>query len=72
MFGFQGGEDSETLNRKRKYLKDAQQRWSFLTHYDLSTIKTKGQLCNMVKIRAGLSEEQASKDVEQWMQGKEF
>jgi len=72
MFGFQGGEDNETFIRKRGYLKDAQQRWSFLTYYDLSTIKTKGQLCNMVKVRASLTEDQATKDVETWMRGKQF
>ncbi|HBU97710.1 hypothetical protein [Thalassospira lucentensis] len=72
MFGFQGGEDADTLLRKKQYLKEAQRHWRFLTHYDLSTIKTKGQLCNMIKIRKGLSEEQATKDVDNWMQGKEF
>ena len=39
MFGFQGGERAETMSRKKAYLKEAQRRWTFLTHYDLSTIK---------------------------------
>lgn len=72
MFGFTGGEDAKTVLRKKQYLKDAQREWHFLTHYDLSTIKTKGQLSNMIKVRAGLSEEQATKDVTTWMAGKQF
>lgn len=72
MFGFQGGEEAKTLLRKKQYLRDAQLRWHFLTHYDLSTIKTTGQLKNMIKVRTGLSEEQTTKDVDEWMLGKEF
>ena len=72
MFGFEGGETVETVTRKKGYLKDAQAHWKFLTHYDLSTIKTKGQLCNMIKVRAGLSDDQALKDVDAWMRGKNF
>jgi hypothetical protein len=56
--------------------KDAQQKWRFLTNYDLSSIKTEGQLCSMVKTRSGISEEQAKRDVDAWMdawmQGKQF
>jgi hypothetical protein len=65
---------STSLQRMRKkgYMKDAQQRWRFLTNYDLSSIKTEGQLCSMVKTRSGLSEEQAKRDVDAWMQGKQF
>lgn len=72
MFGFQGGESAETVSRKKGYLKDAQKRWSFLTHYDLSTIKNEAQLRSMVKGRASLSESQAASDVRAWMEGKQF
>lgn len=72
MFGFQGGESAEIVARKRGYMKDAQQRWLFLTNYDLSTIKTEGQLCSMIKARSSITSDQAKKDVAAWMQGKEF
>jgi hypothetical protein len=39
MFGFQGGESAGTVARKRGYMQDAQQRWGFMTNFDLSTIK---------------------------------
>jgi len=72
MFGFQGGESAETVARKKGYMKDAQEKWHFLTSFDLSTIKNKGQLHAMVKTRASLSDKQATKDVEAWVQGKQF
>ena len=61
MFGFQGGESADTVARKKGYMKDAQHQWRFLTSYDLSSIKTAGQLCSMVKARSGVSEEQAKR-----------
>ena len=72
MFGFQGGESVETVSRKKGYLKDAQRRWSFLTHYDLSTIKNEAQLRAMVKGRSGITETQAASDVAAWMKAKLF
>ena len=72
MFGFQGGESADTVGRKKGYMTDAQDQWRFLTHYDLSTIKTEAQLCPMVKTRSGISEEQAKRDVDAWMEGKQF
>jgi hypothetical protein len=72
MFGFQGGESAETLARKKGYRRDAQERWTFLTNFDLSTIKTEGQLVSMVKHRSGRPEPEARKNVEAWMQGKSF
>jgi len=68
MFGFQGGESAETVARKKGYMKDAQEKWHFLTSFDLSTIKNKRQLHAMVKTRASLSDKQATKDVEAWVQ----
>jgi hypothetical protein len=72
MFGFRGDENATTVARKKGYMKDAQQRWGFLTNFDLSTIKNEGQLCSMVKIRAGIAEEQAKSEVDAWAQGKQF
>ena len=68
MFGFQDGESGDTVARKKGHMKGAQQKWRFLTNYDLSSIKTEGQLCSMVKTRSGISEEQAKRDVDAWRQ----
>jgi hypothetical protein len=72
MFGFQGGESAETVFRKKGYRKDAQRRWTFLTTYDLSTIKNEAQLRSMVKGRSGITETQAASEVRAWMGGKLF
>jgi len=72
MFGFQGGESAGTVARKRGYMQDAQQRWVFMTNFDLSTIKNEIQLSSMIKERSGISEAQAKSDVQAWMRGKEF
>ena len=72
MFGFQGGESADTVARKKGYMKDAQEKWRFLTNYDLSSIKTEGLLRSMVKTRSSISEAQAKSDVEAWMRGKQF
>jgi hypothetical protein len=72
MFGFQGGESPDTVARKRGYMQGAQQRWGFLTNFDLSTIKNDVQLSSMVKERSGISEAQAKSDVQAWMRGKQF
>ena len=72
MFGFRGGEIDEIVARKKGYMRDAQQRWSCLTNYDLSTIKNETQLSSIVKDRYSLSDAQARSDVTAWMQGKQF
>jgi hypothetical protein len=72
MFGFQGGESADTVARKNGYMRDAQQRWAFMTNFDLSTIKNEVQLSSMVKERSGISETQAKSDVQAWMRGKKF
>jgi hypothetical protein len=72
MFGFQGGESADTVARKNCYMRDAQQRWAFMTNFDLSTIKNEVQLSSMVKERSGISETQAKSDVQAWMRGKKF
>ena len=72
MFGFQGGESADTVARKKGYMKDAQKQWGFLTNFDLSTIKNEIHLRTMVKDRSSISEAQAQRDVQEWMQGKQF
>jgi len=72
MFGFQGGESVETVSRKKGYMRSAQQRWPFLTHFDLSTIKNEVQLRSIVKDRSSIPEAQAKRDVQAWTEGKQF
>lgn len=72
MFGFQGGESADTVARKKGYMKDAQRQWGFLTNFDLSTIKNEIHLRTMVKDRSSISEAQVQRDVQAWMQGKQF
>jgi hypothetical protein len=72
MFGFQGGEAADVVARKATYMKDAQQKWKFLTTFDCSTIKTRGQLSAMIQTRSSISAEQADRDVDAWMQDKHF
>jgi hypothetical protein len=62
MFGFQGGESAGTVARKRGYMQDAQQRWVFMTNFDLSTIKNDVQLSTIVKKRSGISETQTNNE----------
>lgn len=72
MFGFRGDEALAVVARKREYLKDAQARWPFLTHFDATTIRNASQLATMVKERCSLSPEQAEADVREWAEGKRF
>jgi len=50
-------------------MRSAQQRWPFLTHFDLSTIKNEIQLRSIV---TSIREAQARRDVQAWAEGKEF
>ena len=72
MFGFRGGESADTVARKKGYMEDAQQRWPYLTNFDLSTIKDEVQLSSIVKDRSGTTEAQAKSDVQTWLEGKQF
>jgi hypothetical protein len=72
MFGFRGGEELAVIARKREYLKEAQVRWPFLTHFDATTIRNEKQLATMVKERCSLSPEEADADVAEWAKGKRF
>lgn len=72
MFGFRGGEDPQTVARKKGYMAEAQREWPFLTNFDLSTIKSEPQLVAIVKDRASLSRDDAREKVRAWMDGKDF
>jgi hypothetical protein len=72
MFGFRGGESADTVARKKRSMEDAEQRWPYLTNFDLSTIKNEVQLRSIVRDRYGLSENDAKDRVSQWGQGKHF
>ena len=72
MFGFRGGENDETVTRKRGYMKDAQQRWPFMTNFDASTIKSQGQLVALVRDRSGAPRADVEVDVQAWVEGKTF
>ena len=72
MFGFRGGEDLAVVARKREYLKEAQARWPFLTHFDATTIRNEKQLATMVRERCSVPSEKADADVAEWAKGKRF
>ena len=72
MFGFRGGEDAATVERKRTYMRDAQQRWPFLTNFDASTIKNELQLVALVGDRSGRPRPDVEADVRAWSDGKQF
>jgi hypothetical protein len=72
MFGFRGGESEEIVARKRAYMRDAQRRWPFITHFDASTIKNGMQLAALVGDRSGRPRAEAEADVGAWTAGKQF
>ena len=72
MFGFQGGESADTVARKRTYMKDAQQRWPFMTNFDASTIKSEGQLVALVRDRSARPRADVETEVREWATGKDF
>lgn len=72
MFGFRGGENADTVARKKGYMKDAQRKWPFLTNYDCSTITAPAALISMIHVRSSISEQQATLDVNDWIKGKLF
>lgn len=67
MFGFQGGESQKVVAHKKNLMKSAQKKWHFLTNFDCSTIKTKGQLHSIVTMRSGRPEEQVRREVDAWL-----
>ena len=71
MFGFRGGEAADIVTRKRLDMKDAQQRWPFLTNFDASTIRNELQLIAIVKDRSGRPRAEAEADVNLWLAGRQ-
>jgi hypothetical protein len=57
---------NDQLLRERE---EARKLWPFLTHYDLSTLRTPAQLASMVKDRKGISQVDAVVEVDRWMKG---
>jgi hypothetical protein len=72
MFGYSGGEGADTIARKRGYMKEAQQRWPFITSFDASTIKSEAQLISLVKDRTGQPRPEAERDVQAWTRDRQF
>ena len=72
MFGFQGGESPETVERKRAYMREAQGRWPFITNFDASTIRNELQLVTLVGDRSGRQRADVRAEVHAWMAGKQF
>lgn len=72
MFGYQGGESSDTVARKRGYMTEARALWPFLTAYDVTTIRNERHLTTMVRDRLSLSTSEADAVVHDWMDGKSF
>ncbi len=72
MFGYQGGESGEIVVRKRGYMAEAQQRWPFLTRFDVTTIHNEQQLATMVRDRSGRVKAEVDEEVHVWMEGKTF
>jgi hypothetical protein len=52
MFGFKGGEELAVVAPKREYLKEARERWPFITQFDATTIRNTKQLTTMVLMEA--------------------
>ncbi|HYF56212.1 MAG TPA: hypothetical protein VEA41_18300 [Salinarimonas sp.] len=62
MFGFRGGETSQAAVRKRGYLREAQKKWPFLHHVDLSTIRNETRLRAIIKDRSAATKGQVRAD----------
>jgi len=72
MFGFESGKDAATVARQKGYMRDAQAAWPFLTIYDFATVTTPVELSDMIQARSSTSAEDATRQVQAWMQEKHF
>jgi hypothetical protein len=70
MFGCGNGETADKAAGEKSLKEDIQNRWPFLTEFDLSSIESEGQLAALVKIRSNISIEKADKDVRVWLRGR--
>ena len=68
MFGFQSGESAHAASRKKMRRREAQDRWPFLTDFDLSGISNEEQLVARIIARTGIPESQARRNVQAWLQ----
>lgn len=68
MFGFKSGENAHAASRKKMRRREAQQRWPFLTDFDLSGISDERQLVAAIVSRSPISEAQARRHVQAWLQ----
>jgi hypothetical protein len=68
MFGFASGESAHVASRKKTRRREAQERWPFLTDFDLSGIRNEDQLVATIIARTGIPEPQARRNVQSWLQ----
>ena len=70
MFGFKDSKSVRPVARQRDDMRDAQAAWPFLTIYDLATVTNAAELAEMIQARSSISAEEATRQVQAWMQGK--
>ena len=68
MFGFQSGESTHAASRKKMRRREAQERWPFLTDFDLSGIRNENQLVAAIVSRTPIPEAQVRRHVQAWLQ----
>jgi hypothetical protein len=68
MFGFQSGESAHASSRKKVRRREAQERWPFLTDFDLSGIRDEAQLVAAIVSRTPIPEAQVRRHVQAWLQ----
>ncbi len=68
MFGFQSGESAHAASRKKMRRREAQERWPFLTDFDLSGIRDEEQLVAAIVSRTPIPEAQVRRHVQAWLQ----
>ncbi len=68
MFGFQSGESAHAASRKKMRRREAQERWPFLTDFDVSGIRDEDQLVAAIVSRTPIPEAQVRRHVQAWLQ----
>ncbi len=68
MFGFQSGESAHAASCKKMRRREAQERWPFLTDFDLSGIRDEDQLVAAIVSRTPIPEAQVRRHVQAWLQ----
>jgi hypothetical protein len=67
MFGFESGESAHVASRKKMRRREAQERWPFLTDFDLSGIRDEDQLVAAIVSRSATPEAQVRRNVQAWL-----